>query len=158
MADLNKAKGLKKEFLDFALRGNLIDMSVGVIVGGAFSKIVTSIVNDLLMPLLSPITGSLNFSELFIPLDGNAYATLAEAKEAGAAVFAYGNFLTTLVDFLIIAICVFFMVRMILKLRRAKKEEPAAPAEPTTKQCPYCLSEIAIGATRCPHCTSELSE
>lgn len=141
-----------EEFKKFALKGNMIDLAVGVIIGGAFNGIVNSLVKDVVMPVLSLFTGKLDFSNWFIALDGNAYATAAEAAEAGAATLNYGNFISGVINFLIMAVVVFVMVKAINKL---KTEEPApAPAAPTTKKCPYCKSEIALDAVKCPHCTS----
>ena len=142
-----------KEFKEFAVKGNVVDMAVGVIVGGAFSKIVTSFVNDLVMPIIGKITGGTDFTQLFLPLDGNTYATLEEAQAATATI-AYGSFLTQVLDFLIIAVVIFCTLKMLMKLKRPAAPEPEA--EPTTKICPFCKSEIAIEATRCPHCTSQL--
>lgn len=147
-------KTLLKEFKEFAVKGNVVDMAVGVIVGGAFGKIVTSLVNDVIMPLVGVLTGGIDFSNLFLSLDGNAYATLAEAEAAGAAVLRYGAFLSQVLDFLIVSFVIFIFVKKIMALGR-KKEAPVEEA-PKTKVCPYCKSEIAIDATRCPHCTSEL--
>lgn len=130
-----------------------MDMAVGVIMGGAFGKIVSSLVNDLLMPLIGLILGGVDFTNLFIALDGGNYASLAAAEEAGAALFKYGAFIQNIIDFLIIAFCIFLMVKA---FNKTKKEEPA-PA-PTTKACPYCKSEIAIDAVKCPHCTADLSK
>lgn len=156
--DLAKAKETSKktlsEFKEFAMKGNIVDMAIGVIIGGAFGKIVTSFVNDIVMPAISLLTGKVDFNNLFLALDGNTYATLAEAQEAGAATLNYGTFLTTIIDFLIIALSMFIVLK---KIFVAKKAEPA-PAPATTKECPYCKSTIALAATRCPHCTSELSE
>ena len=146
-------KTLLKEFKEFAVKGNVVDMAVGVIVGGAFGKIVTSLVNDVIMPLVCVLTGGIDFSNLFLPLDGNTYATLAEAEAAGA-VLKYGSFLSQVLDFLIVSFVIFIFVKKIMALGR-KKEAPVEEA-PKTKVCPYCKSEIAIDATRCPHCTSEL--
>lgn len=143
-----------KEFKEFAVKGNVVDMAVGVIVGGAFGKIVTSLVNDIMMPLVGVLTGGIDFSNLFLPLDGNRYATLAEAEAAGAAVLKYGSFLSQVLDFLIVSFVIFIFVKKIMVLGR-KKETPA-PEAPKTKVCPYCKSEIAVDATRCPHCTSNL--
>jgi len=150
----------KKDFLAFAMKGNVVDMAVGVVIGGAFGKIVTSLVNDIIFPLLSPLTGKLDYTNLFIAMDGQKYATLDAAKEAGVATLNYGSFISLIVNFLIIALSIFVIVRLMAKLRdaRKKEEEPAAPAAPTTKECPYCLSEIKIEAKRCPHCTSVLEE
>ena len=143
-----------KEFKEFAVKGNVVDMAVGVIVGGAFGKIVTSLVNDIIMSLVGVLTGGIDFSNLFLPLDGNRYATLAEAEAAGAAVLKYGSFLSQVLDFLIVSFVIFIFVKKIMVLGR-KKETPA-PEAPKTKVCPYCKSEIAVDATRCPHCTSNL--
>lgn len=145
-------KKLLAEFKKFALKGNVIDMAVGVMIGGAFSKIVTSLVNDVFMPVLSLITGGLNTSALFVALDGQEYATLDAAKEAGVATLNYGAFIQTVIDFVLIAICIFAFVKLISKLH--KKEEPA-PA-PAPRKCPFCCQVIDDKATRCPHCTSEL--
>ncbi len=144
-----------KEFKEFAIKGNMIDMAVGVIIGTAFSGLVTQLVNSVIMPLLSIFTGKLDFSQLFISMDGQHYATLADAEAAGASVVAYGSFISEVINFIIMAFVVFLFVKLINKLRTGKKEEAAPPA-PTTKICPYCLSEIPIAATRCAHCTSLL--
>lgn len=148
-----KSKGTLAEFKEFAIKGNVMDMAIGVIIGGAFGKIVTSFVNDIIMPAISLLTGKIDFSNLFLALDGNTYATLAEAQEAGVATLNYGTFLTTIIDFLLIALSIFIVMK---KLLVAKKKEEA-PAPVTTKECPYCKSTIALDATRCPHCTSELN-
>lgn len=145
-----------KEFKKFAIKGNMLDMAVGVIIGGAFSGLVTSLVNTVIMPLLSIFTGKLDFSQLFIAMDGKSYATLADAEAAGASVVAYGSFISQVLNFIIMAFVVFLFVRTINRMRDHGKKE--APAAPTTKKCPYCLSEIPIEATRCPHCTSVLEE
>ena len=146
-----------KEFKEFAFKGNVIDLAVGVMIGGAFGKIVTSVVNDLFMPVLSLITGSLDFTKMFIAMDGKHYADIEAAKAADVATFNYGAFLTNVIDFLLIALSIFLFVKLINKLR-AKKEEPAPVAAPEPHKCPYCKSEISDGATRCPHCTSVLEE
>jgi len=153
-------KKMLNEFKQFAIKGNMIDLAVGMIIGTSFNKIVSSLVNDMIMPLLGIFTGKIDFAKLFIALDGKTYETLAAAEEAGAACFKYGAFLAGLLDFIIMAFIVFLFVRGINKLREANKEPeaPAAPAEPTTKICPFCKSEISIEATRCPHCTSELDK
>ena len=143
------------EFKTFIMRGNVLDMAVGVVVGGAFTAIVNSVVNDLLMPLLSLLTGRINFADLYIALDGKTYESLSAAKEVSAPVFAYGSFIQALIQFLIISFAVFVLIKGINALH-TKKDEPAP--EPTTKKCPYCMTEIDIKATRCPHCTSELTE
>jgi len=141
-----------KAFKEFIMRGNVVDLAVGIIIGAAFGKIVTSLVNDILMPPLGLILGKMDFSGLFINLSGTVYPSLAAAKAAGAPTINYGAFINTIVDFLIVSAAIFFIVLQIAKLR--KTEEPAAP--PSTKECPYCMSAIAIKATRCPHCTSEV--
>jgi large conductance mechanosensitive channel len=140
-----------KEFKAFAMRGNVLDMAVGIIIGGAFGKIVTSLVNDLLMPPLGLVLGKVDFTGLFVSLDGQSYPTIAAAKEAGAPVFAYGSFLQATVDFLIVAFAVFLLVRQV------NRWSAPPPAAPSTKDCPFCFSSIAIKATRCPQCTSTLS-
>ena len=150
-----------KEFKKFAVQGNMLDMAVGMIIGSAFKDIVNSVVNDLIMPIVSIFTGKIDFSNMFIALDGNTYATLADAEAVDAAVFKYGLFITEIINFVILVFVIFMMVKGINKIRTAaehKPEEPAAPAEPTEKVCPYCQSTISIKATRCPHCTSELTE
>lgn len=149
-------KNFINEFKTFVMRGNVIDLAVGVIIGAAFQAIVNSLVNDMIMPVISLITGGLDFSNLFIQLGGaETYATLAAAQEAGIAVIAYGNFITAVINFLIMAFVIFCLVKFLNKLSAPliKKEEPAAP---TTKECPYCHSTIHIAATKCPNCTSDL--
>lgn len=142
-----------KEFKEFAMRGNVLDMAIGIIIGVAFGKIISSFVNDILMPPIGLLLGRVDFSNLFINLSGVPYASLAEAKAAGAPTINYGVFLNTVLDFVIVAFAVFLVIRQINRLRR--QPEPA-PAVPTTKECPYCFSVISIRATRCPHCTSEV--
>lgn len=146
------------ELKEFMLRGNMVDLAVGVIIGGAFNNIVKSLVDDIVMPVISLVTGKIDFSNMFIALDGGEYATLDAAKEAGAATINYGLFITGVINFIIMAVVVFFMVKGISALRNAGKKKEEEPVAPTTKVCPYCKSEIAIEATRCPHCTSEISE
>ena len=153
---------LMQEFKKFAIQGNMLDMAVGMIIGSAFKDIVNSVVNDLIMPVVSMFTGKVDFANMFIALDGNTYATLAEAKEA-TSVIAYGQFITQVINFVILAFVIFMMVRMVNKLRTAADKPaeapaPAVPAEPTEKTCPFCQSTISIKAPRCPHCTSELTE
>ena len=134
--------GFIKEFKEFAVKGNVMDMAVGVIIGGAFGKIVTSLVNDVLMPVISLVTGGIDFTNLFINLSGDEkYATLAAAQEAGASVFAYGQFLQNIVDFIIVAFCIFLMLKGINKMNR-KKEEPEAPAAPAGPTQEELLAEI----------------
>lgn len=146
-----------KEFKAFAMRGNVIDMAVGIIIGGAFGTIVKSLVSDVIMPPIGMLLGGVDFSDLFILLkEGTSpgpYATLALAQKAGAVVISYGVFINAVISFLIIAFAVFMLVRSINRLQREKE---APPAEPTTKECTYCFSTIPIKATRCPHCTSEV--
>jgi large conductance mechanosensitive channel len=142
-----------KEFREFALRGSVVDLAVGVVIGAAFGSIVTSFVNDILMPPIGLLLGKVNFANLFINLSGQPYATLEEAQAAGAATINYGLFINAVIDFIIVAFVVFLFVRQINRMRREKE---APPAEPTTRECPYCLSTIPLKATRCPHCTSEL--
>ena len=150
-------KGFLKEFKEFAMRGNVIDLAVGVIIGGAFQKIVTSIVNDLVMPLIGLITKGSDFASKFVALDGGDYATIEEATEAGAAILTYGNFIAVTIDFIIMAFVIFLLVKGLNKLTAiGKKEEPVVEAAPTTKVCPFCKSEIAIDATKCAHCTSDV--
>ena len=148
-----------KEFKEFAMRGNVVDMAVGIIIGGAFGTIVKSLVSDVLMPPLGLLLGGVDFSDLFFTLkDGTTagpYATLAAAKSAGAVTLGYGLFINAVISFLIVAFAVFLLIKAINQLQRKKEEAPAAP---TTKECPFCLSSIAIKATRCPHCTSELAQ
>ena len=141
-----------KEFKEFALRGNVIDLAIGIIIGGAFGKIVTSLVNDVIMPPIGLLLGQVNFSSLFIDISGKGYTTLAAAQEAGAPTINYGAFINTVIDFLLIALVLFFIIRAINKMQTPK---PKAE-EPATKDCPYCLSKIPEKATRCPHCTSQV--
>jgi large conductance mechanosensitive channel len=143
-----------KEFKAFAMRGNVLDMAVGIIIGAAFGKIITSFVNDILMPPIGLLLGRVDFSSLFINISGQTYATLAEAKKAGAATLNYGLFLNTVLDFLIVAFAIFLLIRQVNKLQR--QPEPA-PVEPTTKDCPYCLSAVPLKAIRCGHCTSQIA-
>jgi large conductance mechanosensitive channel len=142
-----------KEFKEFALRGSVLDMAIGIIIGVAFGAIVSSAVNDLLMPPLGLLLGRVDFSSLFISLSGVHYASLVEARNAGAAVIAYGAFINVVINFLIVAFVLFFLVRQVNRLRG--KAEVAAAA-PKTKKCPYCFSAIPVKATRCPQCTSKL--
>lgn len=141
-----------KEFKAFAMRGNVLDMAVGIIIGGAFGKIVSSLVNDLLMPPIGLLMGKVDFSGLFVSLDRQSYPSLAAAKDAGAPVFAYGSFLQTTVDFVIVAFAVFLLVRQVNRW-----STPSPAAAPALKECPFCVSSISIKATRCPNCTSALA-
>lgn len=142
-----------KEFREFIARGNVVDLAIAVIMGGAFGAVVTSLVKDVVMPPIGLTLGHVDFSNLFVSLSGEHYASRVAAEAAGAPTLNYGLFLNTVVNFLIIAFVVFMLVRSI---NRLKREEPAPAAAPTTKDCPYCLSAIPLKATRCPHCTSEL--
>lgn len=142
-----------KEFKEFAMRGNVLDMAVGVIIGAAFGKIVNSFVADIMMPPLGLLLGQVDFSNLFINLSGKPLASLAEAKTAGAPTINYGFFVNQVIDFLIVAFAVFLLIRQINAMKRRSE---APPSVPTTKNCLYCLSDIPLKATRCPHCTSEL--
>ena len=145
------------EFKKFIAQGNVIDLAVGVIIGGAFSNIVKSLVENVITPAISILTKNIAFADLFYALDGKEYATLAIAQEAGAATINYGLFIQGVIDFIITAFVIFLMVKVINKIREVGKKEEA-PADPTTKECPFCKSEISIDATRCPHCTSEIAE
>ena len=146
-----------KEFKEFAVKGNAVDMAVGIIIGAAFGGIVTSLVKDVIMPPIGVLTGGLDFSNQFVLLknapEGGVFATAAEAAKAGAVTLNYGNFLTLVINFLIVAFCVFLLVRSINKLKRP---QPGAAA-PVSKDCPHCMMTIPIKATRCPHCTSEMA-
>ncbi len=144
---------LWKEFKEFAMRGNVIDLAIGVILGGAFGRIVTSLVNDVIMPPIGLLLGNVDFTNLFINLSGGEYETLAAAQEAGAATINYGVFINTVINFLIVAFVIFLAVRYLNRLER-KKDVP--PEEPTTKECPVCFTTIPIKAQRCPNCTSHL--
>jgi len=141
------------EFKKFAMRGNVIDMAVGIIIGGAFGKIVGSLVNDILMPPLGLVLGRVDFSQLFVTLSRESYSTLDAAQKAGAPTLNYGVFITTVINFVIVAFAVFLLIRQVNRLMVQKE---AAPPTPTEKTCPYCVFTIPIKATRCPHCTSEL--
>lgn len=149
-----KVGGFAQDFKAFALRGNVLDLAVGVIIGAAFGKIVSSLVSDIIMPLLGVLTGGIDVSGAFVALDGKSYASLAAATEAGAPTFNYGMFFQNVIDFVLVALCVFLMIRAISKLSRKKNEAPEAPAP----VCPYCKMTLPAGATRCPHCTSQLTE
>ena len=140
-----------KEFKAFAMRGNVLDMAVGIIIGAAFGRIITSLVSDIIMPPIGLILGKVDFSSLFLNISGTSYPTLAAAKAANAATINYGTFLNTVVDFAIVAFVIFMLVRQVNRWNK-----PAPAPEPTTKECPYCFSAIPLKATRCPNCTSEL--
>lgn len=147
---MNRVKKFIMEFKRFCTKGNVLDLAVGVMIGGAFGKIVTSVVNDLFMPLIGLIGGGVNLSGAFIALDGGAYPSIEAAAEAGVGTLNYGAFLQTIVDFLLMALCVFIVVKMVNKVM------PKAPAK-AERKCPYCRMPIADDATRCPHCTSPLA-
>lgn len=142
-----------KEFKEFAMRGNVVDLAIGVIIGAAFGKIVSSLVSDVIMPPIGLLLGRVNFSNLFINISGQPYDSLKAAQDAGAATINYGLFINNLIDFIIIAFVLFLVVRFINQLQRPKEEPASAP---TTKECPYCFSTIPVKATRCPDCTSQL--
>lgn len=149
-------KKIINEFKVFIMRGNVLDLAVGVIIGGAFQKIINSLVNDVIMPLITTITGGINFTNWFLALDGNRYKTLVQAQEAGAATLNYGTFLTEVINFLIMAFVIFMMVKIMNTLASRVKKDEVIEETVTTKQCPFCKCEIDIEATRCPHCTSQL--
>ncbi len=141
-----------KEFKEFAVKGNVIDMAVGIIIGAAFTKIVSSLVSDIIMPPIGKLLGRVDFSNLFINLSDKPVSSVADAKKAGIATLNYGLFINTVFEFIIVAFAVFLLVRQI---NRLKKEAPPPP--PNTRDCPYCLSVIPVNASRCPHCTSQLT-
>ena len=150
-----KGKGFAGEFREFIMRGNVMDMAIGVIIGGAFQKIISSLVDDIIMPLISAITGGIDFNNKFAVLSGGTYETLEAAKEAGAVTLNYGTFITVVINFILMALVIFCFVKFMNSVSaKFAKEEEEAPK--TTKICPRCKSEINIEATRCPHCTSEL--
>jgi large conductance mechanosensitive channel len=140
-----------KEFKEFVMRGNVLDLAVAVIIGGAFGKIITSFVNDILMPPIGLLLGGVDFSNLFISLNGQSYPSLADAIAAGVPTLNYGIFINTVIDFLIVAFVIFFVIRTANRMKK-----PAPAAAPTTKECPFCFTSIPLKATRCPNCTSQL--
>ena len=142
-----------KEFKEFAMRGNVIDMAVGIIIGAAFGKIITSFVGDILMPPIGLLIGKMDFSNMFLTRGEGVFTKLADAKAAGVPTINYGLFVNTVIDFLIVAFAIFLLIR---QFNRLKREPVPAPAAPATKDCPHCCTAIAIKATRCPACTSEL--
>ena len=143
-----------KEFKTFIMRGNVLDLSVAVIIGAVFGKIVSSLVNDVLMPPIGLVVGKVDFSSLYLNLSSTTYASLAEAQKAGAPVIKYGLFINTVIDFVIVSFVIFLVVRMANRFQR--QQSAAAPPPPTTKECPFCLNTIPLEATRCGHCTSNL--
>ncbi|MCD8149558.1 MAG: large conductance mechanosensitive channel protein MscL [Clostridiales bacterium] len=146
-----------QEFKEFALKGNMMDLAIGMIIGAAFTSIISSLVDDIINPFLGLFTGHIDFSNLFVSLNGTQYETLEAAEAAGAAVIKYGSFISNIINFIIMALVVFLIVKVINTMRNGMKKEEA-PAEPTTKTCPFCQSEIHIAATRCPNCTSQLMD
>lgn len=155
-----KMKKFFQEFKAFISKGSVIDMAVGVVIGAAFQGIIKSVVDDVIMPFISLITGGMDFKSWYVVLGNNPdnLQTLDELKAAGIATFSYGNLISAIIYFLILAFVVFLLVKVIAGVKGLVPKKEAPKAEPTTKKCPYCLSEIDIKATRCPHCTSELSE
>jgi large conductance mechanosensitive channel len=148
-----------KEFKDFAMRGNVLDMAVGIIIGAAFGTIITSLVSDVIMPPIGLLLGNVDFSNIFVVLKegkvAGPYASVAAAKAAGAVSVNFGMFVNTIINFLIVAFAIFLLIRTV---NRFKKQEAAPPAVPTTKECPFCFTAIPVKATRCPNCTSELKK
>jgi large conductance mechanosensitive channel len=142
-----------KEFKEFAMRGNMLDLAVGLILGAAFGAIVTSLVNDVIMPPIGLLLGKVDFKDLFFALNGQSFANLDAARKAGAPVVAYGAFLNTIINFLIVSFAIFLLIKQVNRLRKPAE----APAAPSTKECPFCASTIALKARRCPQCTSELA-
>ena len=155
---MEKSRGFIGEFKTFIMRGNVMDLAVGIIIGGAFQAIISSLVNDIVMPLITLFTGGIDFTNWFIALDGGEYATLTEATKAGAATLNYGVFITAVVNFLLMAFVIFCFVKFMNNLAEKTKKEEEVEEEPTTKVCPYCKSEIPVDATKCAHCTSDVSE
>ena len=143
--------GFIGEFKEFALKGNVLDMAVGIIIGAAFGGIVSSLVKDVIMPPIGMLMGGINFADLFITLDGKAYATLAEAQAAAAPTINYGLFVNAIINFIIVALAIFVLIRQV----NAARKKPVPP-EPNTKECPYCKESVAKAAVKCPHCTSDL--
>ena len=147
------------EFKEFAVKGNMIDMAVGIIIGGTFTTIVKSLVDNIFMPVISLLIGKIDFYNMFIALDGNSYDTLAAAEEVGTALIKYGQFITDVINFVLLMFIVFVFVREVNILREKQAaKKPAAEEAPTEKECPYCFTKISIKATKCPHCTADLSD
>ncbi len=149
---VKKKSSILKEFKDFAMRGNVMDLAIGIIIGAAFGKIVTSLVSDIIMPPIGLLLGKINFADLYWNISGTPYSSLSEAQAAGAATINYGSFINNIIDFIIVAFAIFLVIRGINRLAR----KPEKPAEPTSKDCPFCFTAIPLKATRCPHCTSQL--
>ena len=143
------------EFKEFAVKGSVVELAVGVIIGAAFNSVVTSFVNDILMPPIGLALGGADFTELFVTLGDGAFETLAEARAAGAATLNYGLFINAVISFVLTALAVYFMVKLINRLRRERSSEPAPT--PTTRPCPHCTSEVSKKATRCPYCTADIA-
>ncbi len=152
---VNKARTIFGEFKTFAMRGNVIDLAVGVIIGAAFGKITTSLVTDVMNPIIGILAGKINFSSMFLALDFKAYESIKAAQDAGVPVITYGNFINTIIDFAITAFAIFLIIRQINKLKR-HEETKGKTEDPADKKCPFCISTIPVKATRCPNCTSEL--
>jgi large conductance mechanosensitive channel len=150
-------KKMLAEFKEFILRGNVLDLAVGIIIGIAFGAIVNSLVNDVIMPPIGRIFGKMDFSSLFINLSGTHYNSLAEAKQAGAAVIAYGAFINTIINFVIIAFVLFMVIKLTNRMTRLAKPKVETPTAPKTKECPFCFSNVPVKATRCPQCTSQIT-
>jgi len=150
--DHRGGEAMLKDFKEFAMRGNVLDMAVGIVLGVAFGRIVTSLVNDLLMPPIGLLVGRVNFNDLFLSLNGKTYPSVAAAKAAGAATINYGAFINTIIEFIIVAFAMFLIVRWMIKLL----PPPTPAAAPATKECTYCASTIPAKATRCPNCTSQV--
>lgn len=147
-----------KEFKEFAMKGNVVDLAIGVVIGGAFGKIVTSLVNDIIMPLIGSLIGKVDFSNLYINLSGKEFNSLSEAQAAGAATINYGLFLNNLINFLIISFSIFIVIRQINRLRTFTTKKEEVEVKTTEKDCPYCFTKIDMKATRCPNCTSVLND
>jgi len=147
---------MMKEFKEFAMKGNVVDLAVGIIIGGAFGKIVSSLVADVIMPPIGLIVGQVDFASLFVSLTGQSYASIAAAKEAGAPTINYGLFLNAVIDFILVAFAVFLLVKQVNRMRQPAEPPPAPPA-PEVRECPFCLSSIPAKAQRCAHCTSALA-
>lgn len=155
---LKKAKGFIADFKQFATKGNVIDMAVGVIIANAFTKIVNSLVNDIITPIITLITGKIDYTNLFIALDGNKYSTLEEAQATGVSIIGYGTFLTNVINFFMVAFWLFIFLKILFRIKNGKKKEEVIEKVETTKECPYCFNTINIKATRCGHCTSLLED
>jgi large conductance mechanosensitive channel len=152
---LKKVRGFVGEFQEFITRGNVMDLAIGIIIGAAFTGIVNSLVNDIIMPPIGLVTGKVDFSGMFLPLDGKFYPTLAAANAVNAPVIRYGLFLNAVINFLIVGVVIFFIVKQINRLKRKQAAEDQAEV-PEVRHCPYCMEQVHEQATRCPHCTAEL--